>query len=121
MSVKNGALISTHSIARTPEEIGVEGAIPVNEPLKVYHIFLAVNSSALFTEEQFQIRKYVATVVARDLEEAFKLAQNDFNPEYASKKQRSCSVGDLIQDNEGFYMVCSSGFKLICLLETGHD
>lgn len=118
MSTKNGTLVPMHTIAHTPEEIGVKEASP---SLNIYHIFLSVDNSKLFTEEEFQLRKYAATVIAKDLEDAFKKAQNDFNPDYAKNNQRSCSIGDLIQDNEGFYMVCASGFKLICLLESGHD
>jgi len=120
MSTKNGTLVPTHNIFRTPQEIGVDQKVD-SDQLKLYHIFLAVESSSTYTEEEFQIRKYAATVIAKDLEEAFKKSQNDFNPDYAKKNVRSCSVGDLIQDNDGFYMVCASGFKLICLLETGHD
>lgn len=119
MSTTNGTTVPMHKIARTANEVGVEQSV-IDTP-KIYHIFLAIDSSSLFTEEEFQIRRYAATVIAKDLEDAFKKSQNDFNPDYAKKGVRSCSVGDLIQDNDGFYMVCASGFKLICLLETGHD
>ena len=119
MSTKNGTLVPTHKIARTPEEIGVKD-VPKNTP-KLYQIFLSVESSSIYTEEEFQIRRFAGTVIAKDLEDAFLHAQNDFNPDYAKNKVRSCAVGDIIMDDHGFYMVCESGFKLICLLETGHD
>jgi len=118
MSTKNGTGIAIHSVINcTPKDIGVENPQPANN---LYHIFLSVETDKMFTEEEYQVRRYAATVIASDLEDAFRQAQQE-NPDYAEKRVRSCAVGDLIQDQEGFYMVCASGFKLICLLETGHD
>jgi hypothetical protein len=42
----------------------------------------------------------VAVVEADDMEQAFRLAQNDFNPVYASRGNRPTSVGDIIQSEE---------------------
>lgn len=54
----------------------------------------------------------VATVQALNLEHAFFLGQNDYNPLYRSANVRSTSVGDIIQDNEGnCYLVSSIGFQ----------
>jgi hypothetical protein len=41
----------------------------------------------------------IATVEASSLQDAFKKAQNDFNPEYAKLGVRSTSVGDVIHGN----------------------
>jgi hypothetical protein len=85
--------------------------------LKMYHIYHAINKKYMFTEHEKQPRKYIGFVLAKDMNEAYNLSQNDFNPEYRQYKARSTSVGDLIQDNYGFYMVANEGFKLLCLLD----
>ena len=53
---------------------------------------------------------------ADSLEEAFKLSQNDFNEQYASKGLRSTSVGDIIMseedyDNNRCQLVKGKGFQ----------
>ena len=108
---------------KTPKDLGIKDhAQPIPLP-KLYHIFHSVSEMYMFTEHEDQTRKYAASICAYDLEDAFRRSQNDIdgNTEYQKYNVRSCSVGDLIQDNEGFYMVCESGFRLVCLLETGHD
>jgi hypothetical protein len=104
----------------TPTEIGAfEGPKGV---LKMYHIYHCINKHYMFTETEKQPRKYVGFVLADSLDQAFKLSQNDFNPDYAKYGARSTSVGDLIQDFYGFYMVCNTGFRLICLVdEESHE
>ena len=46
-----------------------------------------------------------------DLNEAFKLSQNDFSEDYRSHDIRSTSVGDIIRTIDGDYMVMGMGFK----------
>lgn len=75
--------------------------------MKQYHIFHAV-SPLRFTEIEIQPREYAGFVNANSLEEAFKLSQTDFNSDWDT---RSTSVGDVIQDDDKFFMVCGIGFK----------
>lgn len=69
------------------------------------------NGPKRFTETDVMPREYAGFVHAESIEEAFKLSQNDFNPEWASQENRSTSVGDIIQDDDKFFMVCGMGFK----------
>jgi hypothetical protein len=85
--------------------------------LKQYHVYHAINKQYRFTETEKQPREYAGFVLAKNMEEAFKLSQNDFSPEWQKYGVRSTSVGDIIQDDYGFYMVCGTGFKLLCLLD----
>ena len=57
----------------------------------------------------------VATLLAHNLEEAFRLSQNDFSKEYSALGIRSTSVGDIIVDirNEKHYFVKGVGFEEI--------
>lgn len=87
------------------------------EVQKQFHIYHCINKEFMFTETEKQPRKYVGSVMARDMEQAFMYAQNDFNEAYKKYGQRSTSVGDIVQDDHGFYMVMNMGFKLICLLD----
>ena len=53
---------------------------------------------------------------ANSFEEAFKMSQNDFNEDYASKGHRSTSVGDIIMsqedyDNNRCHLVKGNGFQ----------
>ncbi len=96
-------------------QIGVEGN--TKEILSTFHIFHTVDKKTSFEEVEHQPRKYIGSVLAKDIDHAYKMAQNDFNPEYEKFKVRSTSVGDLIQDDYGYYMVCNQGFKLICLVD----
>lgn len=96
----------------TPESIGAfEGPQDIK---KMYHIYHAINKKYMFTETEKQPRKYVGYVIATDLTEAYRLAQFDSDQRQGV---RATSVGDLIQDNYGFYMVATNEFKLICLVD----
>ena len=79
---------------------------------KQYHIFHTTEAESSFTETEVQPRKYVGYVEASSLEKAFEYAQND-HVDWAMNEVRSTSVGDVIQSDEGFYMVCGIGFKLL--------
>lgn len=62
--------------------------------------------------------QHVFTLEANSLEEAFKLAQNDFNEQYAALGVRSTSVGDIIQSQADFeanecHLVKGLGFGLV--------
>jgi hypothetical protein len=52
----------------------------------------------------------IGSVEAESIVDAFRLAQNDFNEEYASLGCRSTSVGDIITDGDNHYMVKGKGF-----------
>lgn len=80
--------------------------------MEQYHIYHATGKNK-FTEVVEQPREYAGYVFANSLEEAFVNAQNiddEWNP---TNPCRSTSVGDVIQADDGFYMVCSTGFKLL--------
>jgi hypothetical protein len=68
-----------------------------------------------FKEVENQERIYVGDVKADSLEEAYMLSQNqgDGDEWNATNPCRSTSVGDVIQGDDGFYMVCGTGFKLL--------
>lgn len=57
----------------------------------------------------------ICDLSANSLEEAFKLAQNDFNEDYRQGNVRSTSVGDIIIDVEEdkSYLVKGTGFQEI--------
>lgn len=78
--------------------------------MKQYYIFHAI-SPLKFTETEIQPREYTGFVVADSLEKAFILSQNDENVWNTANPCRSTSVGDVIQDDDKFYMVCGIGFK----------
>lgn len=67
----------------------------------------------VFDETVYQKREYVNAVRATSLEEAFQLSQNDFNDNWSTdiKPLRSTSVGDIIQDDDKFFLVCGQGFR----------
>jgi hypothetical protein len=75
-----------------------------------YHIFQSVGPRR-FTETDVQPREYAGFVEATSLEDAYAKSQNvdcDWNPHQPC---RSTSVGDVIQDDTGFYMVLDKGFR----------
>ena len=77
-----------------------------------YHIYHSTGVNK-FEEVEEQPREYAGLVYANSLEECFTLAQNldkVWNPVMPC---RSTSVGDVIQADDGFYMVCGTGFKLL--------
>jgi hypothetical protein len=101
---------------KTPEDIGAyEGPQKV---LKMYHIYHCMNKKYMFTENEHQPRKYIGFVMANDIEEAYSKCQNDHNSlDYIKYNVRSLAIGDIIQDNYGFYMVTNQVFKLLCLVD----
>jgi hypothetical protein len=76
-----------------------------------FHIYHSTGKDK-FQEVENQPREYVGFVEANSLEKAFEYAQND-HVDWAMNEVRSTSVGDVIQSDEGFYMVCGIGFKLL--------
>jgi len=67
--------------------------------------------------------KIVAKVEAKDLQDAFVKAQNDFNDDYAKNKVRSTSVGDIIMclEDQTTHIVMPTGFKNIDSLNEVHN
>jgi len=56
--------------------------------------------------------KHVGFVEANSLEQAFQYSQNDHD-DWHYYEARSTSVGDIIQSEDGFYMVRGMGFKFL--------
>ena len=87
-----------------------------------FHIYHSTGKDK-FQEVENQPRQYVGFVEADSIEEAFQRSQNGgkYNSTNVSEALpwnlnnpcRSTSVGDVIQSDEGFYMVCGIGFKLL--------
>ena len=88
--------------------------------MKQYHIFHATHPGLRFTETEIQPRQYVGFVEANSLEKAFEYAQND-HVDWAMNEVRSTSVGDIIQDDDKFFMVCGMGFKELIEPEEDFD
>ena len=82
-----------------------------------YHIFHSIGVNK-FNEVERQPRNYVGFVTAASLEKAFEYAQND-HVDWAMNEVRSTSVGDVIQSDGRFFMVCGIGFKELILEEEG--
>jgi hypothetical protein len=80
--------------------------------MKQYHIFHTIIQSR-FPERKIQARKYVGFVNADSLEEAFVESQNTEEHWNPTNPCRSTSIGDIIQDDNEFYLVCSMGFELL--------
>lgn len=86
---------------------------------KQYHIFHSTEKEHMFTEEEKQTRKYAGFVMATSLDEAFRLSQNDKeingHSDHWNENSpcRSTSVGDIIQDDQGFHLVMNVGFKFL--------
>lgn len=78
-----------------------------------YEIFHAIGKDTMFTETENQIRILVGVVEADSLEHAYTLSQNFDKPWSSFLPCRSTSVGDVIKDDKGCYMVCNVGFKAI--------
>jgi hypothetical protein len=80
--------------------------------MQQYHIHHSTEIGLRFTEEEVQPRIYVGFVEAESVADAFKKTQNlgesNWNP---NNPQRSTSVGDVIQSNDGFFLVKGVGFK----------
>lgn len=81
-----------------------------NTELRQFHIHHSTEAGKRFEEIDIQPREYAGFVYATCVEDAFKLSQNDCN-EWLENNQRSTSVGDVIQDDDKFFMVLGVGFK----------
>lgn len=79
--------------------------------MKQYYIFHAVLPS--FDEEVEQERKYVGSVCAESLEQAYQKSQNLDRHWNKYAPCRSTSVGDVIQEDDVDYLVAGIGFKAI--------
>lgn len=77
-----------------------------------YHIYHSYGPNA-FQEVDVQPRKYAGFVEATSLDYAYYLSQNFDEPWNPTNPCRSTSVGDVIQSDDGFFMVCSFGFKQV--------
>lgn len=80
--------------------------------MKKYNIYHA-DGSAVFTETEKQHRQLVGSVMAHSLEDAFYLSNNLGKSWNELTPTRSTSIGDVIESDEGFFMVCGVGFKLL--------
>lgn len=74
-----------------------------------YHIHQVVNPT--FSEDKVQIRRYAGFVEANSLEDAYLKSQNDERLWNPGVPCRSTSIGDVIQDDNGFHLVVSNGFE----------
>ena len=83
-----------------------------NNTLRQFHIYHATGPDA-FTPVEAQPREYTGFVNAKNLAEAFRLAQHGSTEWVVYGDARSTCVGDVIQDNDKFYMVTGSGFELL--------
>lgn len=80
--------------------------------MQQYHIYHSTGSNR-FKKVEVQPRTYAGFVQANSLEEAFSMSQNiDYDWNFAFPC-RSTTVGDVIQSDDGFYMVCGIGFQLL--------
>jgi hypothetical protein len=77
--------------------------------MRQYHIYHCTTELA-FTEKQTQPRTYAGYVDADSLETAYQKSQNLTEPWNTVFPCRSTSVGDVIQGEDGFYMVSGVGF-----------
>lgn len=77
-----------------------------------YHIYHSTGDNA-FTEVEDQPREYAGYVEADGLEQAYQLSQNGDQPWNPTNPCRSTSVGDIIQSDDAFHMVCGVGFRTL--------
>ena len=75
-----------------------------------YHIYHSTGKDR-FQEVENQPRKYAGFVEANSFQEAFVKAQNTDSEWSEYHQARSTSVGDVIQGEDKFMMVCGTGFK----------
>jgi len=74
---------------------------------KIYH----ATGTNRFQEVEKQPRVLAGTIEADSLQGAFVKTQN-FNESWNKENPcRSTSVGDVIESDEGYFMVCGLGFK----------
>lgn len=75
-----------------------------------YHIHHSTGINK-FEEVEKQPREYAGFVMANSLDDAYMKSQNMEEPWNRTNPCRSTSVGDVIQDEDKFFMVCGTGFK----------
>lgn len=80
--------------------------------MNVYNIYHAAGQDK-FQEIENQIRIYAGHVEANSLEMAYAKSQNIDIPWNHYSPCRSTSIGDIIEINGEYHMVCSFGFKLL--------
>ena len=78
--------------------------------MKRYYIFHATEPGLRFTETENQPRRYAGYVDANSLDQAFAYAQNHYT-DWAKNQERSTSIGDIINCEGKYYLVCGRGFK----------
>lgn len=79
--------------------------------MKVYNIYHAIPGPDQFSETEDQQRLYAGHVVANSLQMAYELSQNMEAPWNYHNPCRSTSVGDVIEYDGQFHMVCNWGFR----------
>lgn len=77
---------------------------------KQFHIYHSTGINK-FEEVEVQQREYAGFVIASSIQQAFELSQNVVESWNTVYPCRSTSVGDVIQDDDKFFMVCGTGFK----------
>jgi hypothetical protein len=80
-----------------------------------FHIYHSIGKDR-FQEVENQLREYAGFVEANSLKEAYVLSQNQDENWNITNPCRSTSVGDVIQADDGFYMVCGTGFQLLDIM-----
>jgi hypothetical protein len=80
--------------------------------MEIYCIYQTIGKHS-FTETVEQERRYAGHVIANSLEMAYQKSQNGDIPWNHYSPCRSTSIGDIIETNGEFHMVCSFGFKLL--------
>ena len=79
--------------------------------MKIYNIYHPIDGQLNTQCEHYKFTyECIGSVEAKHINDAFRLAQNDFNDEYSSLNRRSTSVGDIITNDDNHYMVKSMGF-----------
>ena len=115
VQVENGNLPDVKALFPGEDDEQHVYMVEVPDKERQFHIFHATGPCR-FTPVEEQPRIYAGWINATSLENAFKLAQND-NHSWSFDDTRSTCVGDVIQDNDDFYMVTGSGFKLLQSME----
>ena len=85
----------------------------MQEPMHKYSIYHPIGDMNDIAKSFDRTFMFVATVTARDLEEAFYKSQNGHDAAYTELPLRSTSVGDIIRkiDDDTCHMVMGFGFK----------
>lgn len=83
--------------------------------MAIFRIYHATGDN-MFLEVENQPRELVGQVEASDFDDAYAKSQNLFGSWNPEKPCRSTSVGDVIEHDEGFFMVCGMGFRHIDMM-----